>query len=150
MVTYPNNLTKIRLNEGRIVDMILTPWHRLCRETRFKQSACRRSVQVLRNQRIGLPNGIGLLSQQNLDTRRLAYMRQKAAVSNKRGLVNLIIGGFQSTFTGLKFSFHGKPCFGSSAINGSGSNSSHVYTPGFVHFPSRNIFAPIIAGTPVV
>ena len=56
----------------------------------------------------------------------------------------------QGTLTGSKRSVHGRPCLLSSAMNGSGSNSSHVCTPFSVHFPSRNIFAPIIAGTPVV
>ena len=54
------------------------------------------------------------------------------------------------TLTGSKFSFQGSPWTFSSDMKGSGSNSSHVWTPLVVHLPSKNIFAPIIAGTPVV
>jgi hypothetical protein len=37
-----------------------------------------------------------------------------------------------------------------SAMNGSGSICSMFHTPGFIHLPSSIIFAPSIAGTPVV
>ena len=35
-------------------------------------------------------------------------------------------------------------------MNGSGSNSSMLCTPGLFHLPVRIIIAPIMAGTPVV
>src|SRR5690606_28648877 len=47
-------------------------------------------------------------------------------------------------------SFQGRPCLLSSAINGSGSNSSTLNTPGFFQSPFKYIIAPIIQGTPVV
>ena len=74
----------------------------------------------------------------------------RPAVGLQDRLVNQIARCPHGTFTGLKVSFHGSPCFLSAAMNGSGSNSSQVWTPLVVHLPSRNIFAPIIAGTPVV
>ncbi len=47
-------------------------------------------------------------------------------------------------------SCHGRPCLLSSSMNGSGSNSSTLCTPGLFHSPRANIRAPMHAGTPVV
>ena len=47
-------------------------------------------------------------------------------------------------------SCQGSPCLFSCSINGSGLNSSTLFTPGRFHSPLKNIMAPIMAGTPVV
>ena len=55
-----------------------------------------------------------------------------------------------STSTGLKFSIHGRPHLLRASMNGSGSNSSMLYTPGLFQVPFMMSMAPIMAGTPVV
>ena len=57
---------------------------------------------------------------------------------------------FYNSRSMLNSSCHGSPIWLSFSMNGSGSNSSTLYTPGRFHLPVRNIIAPIAAGTPVV
>ena len=57
---------------------------------------------------------------------------------------------YHSTSFGAKFSCHGRPHLFSASMNGSGSNSSILNTPGPFQVPFITSIAPIIAGTPVV
>ena len=126
VVAHPDDLPEVRFGERGVVDVVLAVRHRLRREACLEEPARRRAVQMLRDQRIGLPRRERLLGEQDPDPRSLAHAGEEAAVAHERRLVEEIEGRPQSTFTGLKFSCHGSPCFGSSAMNGSGSNSSHV------------------------
>ena len=62
----------------------------------------------------------------------------------------IVVLAVYSSRSALITSCQGRPCTGSCAIKGSGSNSSTLCTPGLFHFPVRNIIAPMHAGTPVV
>ena len=64
--------------------------------------------------------------------------------------INSVCYGNHSSKSTSCNSCQGSPCLLSCSINGSGSNSSTLCTPGLLHLPVRNIIAPIMAGTPVV
>ena len=115
-----------------------------------------------------------LLGQQDLAACPLLHAQQDLAVAAQPGFIQQVAGGrqffqfrrdgsaecrkrrphiplvHQSTSTGLWFSLRGRPYLSSASRNGSGLNSSTVYTPGLVHSPVSIIKAPHMAGTPVV
>lgn len=65
----------------------------------------------------------------------------------------IFVGGVswnQSSKSPSTISCHGKPLSATLAKNGSGSNSSTLNTPAPPHLPVSNIYAPVMAGTPVV
>ena len=134
---------KRRREDVRLAAEVVVPVPRLEKRTR------RRAREVFRAERIRRRARERLLRQQNLRARPVGDRLEHFKVPPQRGLV-YHIAWHQPTLTGSKFSFQGRPCLFRSAMNGSGSNSSQVCTPFSVHLPSRNIFAPIIAGTPVV
>ena len=65
----------------------------------------------------------------------------------------IFVGGMswnQSSKSPSTISCHGKPLSATLVSNGSGSNSSTLNTPAPPHLPVSNIYAPVMAGTPVV
>ena len=134
---------KRRRKDVRLAAEVVVPVLRL--EERTRRSA----GEILRAERIYGCARKRLLRKEYLDARPVGDSLEDLQVALQRRLVD-DVSRHQGTFTGSNVSFHGRPCLLSSAMNGSGSNSSQVWTPLAVHLPSRNILAPIIAGTPVV
>ena len=136
---------------------------------RFVKTAGCAACKIFPNHGIRPVHGKRLLCQQDLCTGALLHPLQQFQIPAEPGFIHNIAGrwhssrvkvqGFQflhrrpsgyGTSIGLKFSRQGRPHLFRASINGSGSNSSILYTPGLFHLPVSNIIAPIIAGTPVV
>ena len=158
-------LTDLLRIVGRLKDVILLA-HFLLRETRLIDAARRCPGEILPDQRIVMVHGETLLSEKHLCSRIFCDPGKNFEILLKELFVDEIGGGrdlvplrppfqfrlqcHQSTSTGARFSCHGRPQMFRASINGSGSNSSTLNTPGRRHFPVITIIAPIIAGTPVV
>ena len=148
MVDRGEDLVDLLRGEGRIEDMDLAR-EMAFRVDRLEEGARRRARKVVRAQRIDRRARKRLLGEDDLHAHPLRDPLEDLEIADERLFVD-DVPRHQGTLTGLKFSCQGSPWALSSAMNGSGSNSSQVWTPFSVHMPSRNIFAPIIAGTPVV
>ena len=140
----------------------------------FKQAAGFGTGQVWRQQGVAVIIAERLLGQQHLAAGALGQTAQNFRVAGQGVFIQQVAGGrqffqfrrdgsaecrkrrphiplvHQSTSTGLWFSLRGRPYLSSASRNGSGLNSSTVYTPGLVHSPVSIIKAPHMAGTPVV
>ena len=156
----PSNLVRL---VGGLKDVVLLA-HLLLRQPRLVDAARRRAREIASDQRIVVIHGKAFLRKQYLCARILCNLGEDFEILLQEFLVDEIGRGrngiplrlpvctrrHQSTNTGLWLSCHGKPQTLSASINGSGSNSSTLNTPGLRHFPVITIIAPIIAGTPVV
>ena len=162
MIADRRELFDLLILIGGLKDVVFFA-HLLLRETRFIDAACCRPCQIAPNQRIVVIHGETLLREEDRCSRILCdlgkdfeVLLQKLLIDEigrRRNLVPLrtpCIRRHQSTSTGSWLSCHGSPHRFSASMNGSGSNSSTLKTPGFRHFPVMTIIAPIIAGTPVV
>ena len=148
---------------GGLKDVVL-PAHLLLRKASLVNAARRRAREIASDQRIVVIHGKTLLCEQHLCPRifrdlseNFEILLQEFFVYEIGGRWNcvplrtpLCICRHQSTNTGLWLSCHGSPHTFSASMNGSGSNSSTLNTPGRRHLPVITIIAPIIAGTPVV
>ena len=142
------------------------------------QAAGFRAGHIGLQHRVQVVVGKGLLGQQDLTARPVLHPFQDLAVVAQGRLVQNVAGRGQMsenllrcfplqtgksgtivphvlpvhyfTSSGSWDSLLGRPYLSSAARNGSGSSSSTVCTPGFVHLPVSSIRAPHMAGTPVV
>ena len=155
-------LRKFRLLVGGRKDMVLFA-HLLMAEPCLVEAAGRRAREVLSDQRVVVVHGEALLGEQHMRARALLHLVQDAQVvlqevfgddvRGRRHLEELLAvcqAPHQSTSSGSKLSFHGRPHLLRASMNGSGSNSSMFLTPGPFQVPFMMSIAPIMAGTPVV
>lgn len=164
-------LRELRFLVGRREDVSLLAElaHLLMAEPRLVEAAGRCTREVLGDQRVVMVHGEALLGEQDVRARALLHLVQDAQVvleqvlrddvRGRRDLEELFavkrcqfshLFPHQSTSSGSKLSFHGRPHLLSASMNGSGSNSSMFLTPGPFHVPFMMSIAPIMAGTPVV
>lgn len=160
-------LRELGLLVGRREDMSLLAElaHLLMTEPRLVEAAGRRAREVLGDQRVVVVHGEALLGEQDVRARALLHLMQDAQVVLEQVLRDDVRGRrhleelfavkrcerfHQSTSSGSKLSFHGRPHLLSASMNGSGSNSSMFLTPGPFQVPFMMSIAPIMAGTPVV
>ena len=159
---------------GRAEHMDFLAGHLFRTQAGFKQAAGLGTGQVWRQQGVAVIIAECLLGQQHLAAGALGQAAQNFRVAGQGVFIQQVAGGrqffqfrrdgsaecrkrrphiplvHQSTSTGLWFSLRGRPYLSSASRNGSGLNSSTVYTPGLVHSPVSIIKAPHMAGTPVV
>ena len=154
--------------------MDLFSGHFLCTKPCLKQSAGLCACKIRLEKAVAVIIAEGLLRQKHLTACLLRHFTKKLCVFYECFFIQNIAGCFyvsefrrnasagcckwcsfiqlfhQSTSFGSWLSLRGRPYWSRASRNGSGSNSSTVYTPGLIHFPVSIISAPHIAGTPVV
>ena len=117
--------------------------------------------QVFGHQRVDLKHRKSLLRQQDVAAGALFHPVENFQVAGQRGFVHQVDRcaqifcaagrhGAYSTVAGCSSTTQGRPYWFSISMNGSGSISSRLKTPGFFQVPFTTRAAPIMAGTPVV
>ena len=164
MIADPQNFREfLRPIRGR-KNMVFPPGHLLVSQPGLIETAGRSTGQVAADERVKMIHGKGLLSQQYMAAGLPLQISQYCEIPAQQRLVDhigrrryslphrlqAVRAQHQSTSSGVKLSCQGRPQRFSASMNGSGSNSSMLCTPGLFHFPVITSIAPIIAGTPVV
>ena len=163
MVTVFKELRKFLFLKGWIKDVVL-PGKFLVGKPCLKEAAGGSPLQIATDKRIAGVHGKCLLRQKHIAARPLLQPPEDFQIVYQPLFLHHIgrCGYFsqpvrpvaerphQSTSSGLKLSCHGSPHLFRASMNGSGSNSSMLYTPGFFQVPFITSMAPIMAGTPVV